>query len=455
MPVSEGSPVTREQVRRAAQTVLDHPGADEVEVVVAASSTGVTRYAGSHIIQNISRNEVRAFVRVAHGNRVATTTTNQLDRPHMIAAAASALEAAKASPEDPDFPGFARPREVGTPAAAGRWDERTASASPRQRAEAVNLILRASGGASSAGIYETGSHSFGVVSSQGVDCWDAYTRCVTTCLLDNGEATGWGDDSSHAAGEVDVEAVARRAARKADAGRNADDAQPGTYEVVLEPSAVATMIEHLSYSGFGAKQMIEKESFLAARAGESVGAPSVTVTDDVWHPKSVGIGFDFEGAPRRRVPVIDSGTATGPVTDLRTARLLDSESTGHSSGSAEYGPYAANVVLEAGGDSPEDLIGGVDDGLLVTRFHYVNILDRTQTLLTGMTRDGLFRIRHGEIGGAVRNFRFAQSVLEALADVTGVGSDVGSFAPEYGSFGSTVAPTLRVGAFRFVSATSH
>ena len=134
---------------------------------------------------------------------------------------------------------------------------------------------------------------------------------------------------------------------------------------------------------------------------------------------------------------------------------MDVAPTGHASGSDELGPYASHVVLEEGAESLEDLIGGVDDGLLVTRFHYVNILDRRSTLLTGMTRDGTFRIRNGELAGPVHNLRFTQNVLQALAAATGVGREAASFAPDFGSFGSTVAPALRVAEFRFTSTTSH
>ena len=113
------------------------------------------------------------------------------------------------------------------------------------------------------------------------------------------------------------------------------------------------------------------------------------------------------------------------------------------------------MVLEAGDRSDEELIREVDEGLLVTRFHYVNVLDRPETLLTGMTRDGTFRISGGEIAEPVHNFRFTQSVLKALASVEGVGRGLQAFAPEFGSFGSTVAPALAVGEFRFTSRTSH
>ena len=85
----------------------------------------------------------------------------------------------------------------------------------------------------------------------------------------------------------------------------------------------------------------------------------------------------------------------------------------------------------------------------------MNVLDRPETLLTGMTRDGTYRIKNGELAGAVRNFRFAQSVLGALGSARRIGRQVASFAPEFGAFGWTVAPALHVGDFHFASTTSH
>lgn len=450
-----GLPLTHADIRRAAEPVLRHPGADGVEVVVGGSSTGVTRYAGSDIIQNIARHDVRAYVRVVVGDRAASAVTNQLDREHMTKAVAAALEAASASVPDPDFPGLPAPEEVGIAEPCHRWDDATATTSPAARAEAVKTIFDATSAGKAAGVYETGGHVWAVISSTGMDCFDAYTRCVMSCLADTGESTGWGDASSHAADEVDVAGAARGAIEKAEASKGATDATPGAYEVVLEPSAVATLLDYLSYAGLGAKQMLDGESFLAEKTGRDVAHSSVTIADDVRHPCSVGIGFDFEGLPRQRVALIERGVATGPVSDLRTARKMGRPPSGHSSGSTEFGPYAANVVMEPGDQSMEQLIGAVDEGFLVTRFHYVNVLDRRATLLTGMTRDGTFRISRGELAGAVRNFRFTQNVLEALASIRGLGRDLEAFAPEFGSFGSTAAPAVRFGNFRFSSTTSH
>jgi PmbA protein len=448
-------PLAHDGARSAAGHVLDHPGADGVEVLIAGSRTGLTRYAGSEIIQNTARDEVRACIRVVVGGKLATASTNQLDAEHMRRTAEGAIEAATASRDDAEWPGLATPGDAGRPSSLFRWDEATASCSPKERAQAISKVLDETGGHNAAGVFETSAHVYSVFSSTGIDCYDAFTRCICTCLVDSGTATGWGEASSAAAGEVDVRAAARRAVGKATAGTPAPDVRPGAYEVVLEPAAVAGLLEYLSYTGFGAKQVVEGESFLAALAGSRVADPAITIADDVSHPKSVGIAFDFEGVPRSRVAVIDQGTATGPVSDLRTARQLGVRSTGHYSGSTEFGPYAFNLVMAPGNVGLSELIGGVQHGLLVTRFHYVNILDRRATLLTGMTRDGTFRIAEGEVAEPVCNLRFTQSVLDALGSTLAVGDEVSAFAPDYGAFGSTVSPAVRLGEFNFTSTTSH
>ncbi len=431
-----------------------HLGAG-TEVMLMRSTTGLTRFAGSQVTQNTVRSDARAYIRVSLGDRAASATTNRLDRDGLENAARAALAAAKVAPVDPEFPGLPVAAEVGSAEAFRRWDEATAAASADERAAAVERIVAAAGDAAAAGIYETSSHDFAIFSTEGIDASDGYTRCNTICLATRDDASGWGEASSHARDALDEETVARTALAKARAGEGATGAEPGVYPVVLEPAAVAMLLEYLAYTGFGAKQMIDGESFFSSRKGQRVAARPITIRDDAAHPLSVGIAFDFEGVPRRPVAVIEDGVAVAPVTDLRTARILDADLTGHFSGSNEFGPYASNVVLDPGTATQEDMVAAISDGFLVTRFHYVNVLDRPETLLTGMTRDGTFRIRNGEIAEPVTNFRFSHSVLGALSSVTAIGRDPVAFAPEYGSFGSTVAPALAVGEFNFTSRTTH
>jgi PmbA protein len=448
-------PLSEAELRDVSGSALTLAGADGVEIVFAGSRVGLTRYANSQIIQNTVQSSLHAHVRVVAGRRFAVASTNRLDAKSLRNAAEKGLEAARHSADDPEFPGLPDPSDVGTALAELRFDEPTAAASPQDRADRVVEIIGAAGDCGAAGIYETSSHAYAVLSSTGVDCFDAYTRCVVNIVAESDGTTAYREASSHRRSAIDVEALVLEAATRARESGRLSNIGPGRYDVVLEPAAVAVLLDYLAYTGMGAKQVIDGESFLSSRTGQVVAGASVTVGDDVHHPLSVGIGFDFEGVPKREVAVIDGGRAIRPVTDLRTSRILDAPLSGHYSGSNEFGPYPSNVVMQPGEASLEQLIGAVDDGLLIGRLHYVNVLDRPSTLLTGMTRDGIWRIIGGEVTSHANNLRFTQSVLDALLSAEGVGRDLEAFAPDYGGFGSNVAPALRCADFSFTSTTSH
>ena len=106
--------------------------------------------------------------------------------------------------------------------------------------------------------------------------------------------------------------------------------------------------------------------------------------------------------------------------------------------------------MSAGDTSRDDLIKGLDRGLLVTRFHYTNVVHPKLAMITGMTRDGTFLVEGGEIVGPVRNLRFTQSYLDALAGVSAVSSSRKAIR---GFLGAAVVPALRIDGWTFTGVT--
>ena len=94
--------------------------------------------------------------------------------------------------------------------------------------------------------------------------------------------------------------------------------------------------------------------------------------------------------------------------------------------------------MKGGTSSAERLVKDTKRGLLITRFHYTNILDPLKTVLTGMTRDGTFLIEDGEVVGPVRNLRYTENVLEALGRIDGASRRL-----TLARGGPCVVPTLR------------
>jgi predicted Zn-dependent protease len=107
------------------------------------------------------------------------------------------------------------------------------------------------------------------------------------------------------------------------------------------------------------------------------------------------------------------------------------------------------MVLGGGARSREELIGGVDRGLLVTDFWYTRILDPRTEVVTGLTRNGVWLIEGGRISRPVKNLRFTQSYVEALGPgaVKAVGSD--ATLVRAGFEIPTFAPSLQLATWNF------
>jgi predicted Zn-dependent protease len=73
----------------------------------------------------------------------------------------------------------------------------------------------------------------------------------------------------------------------------------------------------------------------------------------------------------------------------------------------------------AGGEarSVDELVELVGDGIYITRLHYLSVAQPREGVITGMTRDGTFRIADGRVAEPLANLRFTVSVPELLADV--------------------------------------
>jgi predicted Zn-dependent protease len=418
----------------------------EAEAVVQAGSGALTRFANSFIHQNVAEEHLGISLRVAVGDRVATRTTNQADEASLAAAAEDALEIAALQPVDPHWPGLAQPCEAPD---TDHYDAATASVEPHGRAEVVREFVAAGEGTAAAGYCDTAATETAFANSAGQRLAGRTTRATVDGIHRTGESAGSAHQTSWRFADLEGASAGALAADRAERGMGAEDLAPGRYEVVLGPEAVASIVAFLSLYGFNGKQVLEGQSFVDMGAQQFDRA--ISMWDDPAGPGSLGLGFDTEGTPTRRVDLVRDGVTIGVVHDRRTARRLGSESTGHGAPtSPAWGPIAADLVVGGGTSSVEDLVAGVDHGLYVSTFHYCRILEPKSQVVTGLTRNGTFRIERGELAGPVTNLRFTQSFLEALGPggVLGVGDDLRYADSEFGA-GMVRAPSLRLTSWNF------
>jgi predicted Zn-dependent protease len=427
--------------------------ADGVHVLAFHSWGGLTRFAESQIHQNTWREDLEIRVlAVADGNKIGVAATHSSDPSAIARAAADALALARVSPANPDFPGLAGPAEA--PVKRG-FDEATAEASPQERAEYVRAALAEfPADMKGAGYVESVGDEVLVAASTGLAMFGSTTHAGLSVMAMSSDSSGVAEIIERRLGDIDASAIAARAVGKAELGRNPRPIEPGAYTVILEPAASSTIMQFLGYLALGAKGYLEERSYFSGKIGKKICSDLITIVDDPVGPESLGLPFDFEGTPPQKVTLIDHGVARDVVWDRTTARKAGRASTGHGLPPPNsMGPFPLNLRMEAGSSSVDDLIASTERGLLVTRFHYSNVVNEKETVLTGMTRDGTFLVEDGKLRHGVNNLRYTQNAIEALSNVEGVGDRTEISSELF--FGGSRSPALKVRDFKFSSATTH
>jgi predicted Zn-dependent protease len=286
------------------------------------------------------------------------------------------------------------------------------------------IVVAKDRGQTGAGACSADTVAHAVANSLGVRSYQentvAHLRIVFAGDDSSGYAEAWAEDAS----EIEPHALAEVAADKCELSAEPREVEPGRWDVILEPPAVTNAIFRLAVTAFNGLACLEGRSAICGRLGEQVCGEKITLVEDPLDPRGIRRAFDFEGMPRQRVELIREGVAESVVHDRSTAARAGAESTGHAGApSSGWGPVPLNVFLPPGDADVSEMIAEIERGLLVTRFHYTNMLDPSAAVLTGMTRDGTFLIEDGEVVGGVRNLRFTENLLEALSRVDMIGKE--------------------------------
>jgi predicted Zn-dependent protease len=427
-------------------------GVTEAEALVTTEDSALTRFANSEIHQNVAETNSTINLRVVVGKRVGVASSGRTDPEGLRRLAENAAAIARVVEELDDWgglPGLSEIRDVD-----GAYSRATAEASPEFRAEAVRAVIGAAddAGVTAFGSFATGTESIAVANSAGARASGTRTtsQFITVSMGPDG-GSGYAEAAAVDASTIDAAALGREASGKARATANAVSVAPGDYPVVLEEYAVVDLLDMLGYLGFSALAVQEERSFF--ESGKPIGSDLVTIVDDGDDPAGLPLWFDYEGVAKRRVSLVERGVCREVVYDAQTAARDGVPSTGHGLPAPNpWGPFPLNMLMQPGDTARDDLIAGLDRGLLVTRFHYTNPVHPKLAIVTGMTRDGTFLVEDGVVVGPVKNLRYTQSYLAALAGTVAVARERKTLK---GSLGGVVVPAVRIDGWTFTGGTEH
>ncbi len=404
-------------------------GADHASAVLRQGTSSTLRFARNQATQHKTHEDAAVSLAVALDNREAMVESNRLDRQDLETMVSTAMEFARKAPQNPEFVEPVPMQEYPDTTA---WFESTAQLSLEKRGDAVGEMCRKaeSGGMDLFGNLETSAGYIAVANSSGL----FVDQPLTEVSLSLTARTRHNDGSSQAHlwerdwKKLKYMETTDRTIAVAARSENPQRLEPGHYTVILSPKAISEYLMFLIFA-MDARMADMGQSFFGketnrSRLGDKCFQGDITIASAVDHialpmqkfgqafgsgGSSTGMLFSM-GLPAQTTKWIENGEILNFRYSPYYARFNNRKPVA----------YPFNLVMEGGEFTLDELISGVERGLLIESFWYVNPTDWNRIELTGLTRDGTFLIENGKIAGPVNSFRFNDCPVSSLNQITGM-----------------------------------
>lgn len=427
------------------ERALEVSGGGEADAAFISTDQNISRFANSQVHQNMSEESAWLTLRVIVNGAMGVATTTSFEADDIAQTARIAREAARHSSAVQGFRGLYRANEP-VPQ-VDSFDEATAAIAPMEKAQALRAMFDrgAAAGVQFAGAYSTGAASVACGNTHGVRRYARMTHADATIIAIGAKTSGYATLRERRAADLDIAALGEEAILKATLAADvSEDLEPGKYDVILEPPALAEVFDWMNMIAFTGQSFEDGSSFFVGNLGKPLLGENFTLVDDAT--SYLPFPFDIEGLPKRPVALVENGIIRTPVLDQAWADRLGLAPTAHAwhLGSPEHGA-AFHLTMAGGNATREELIASTKLGIWVTRFNYVNgLLEPKSALMTGTTRDGTFLIRDGRVAARLPNLRWTQSMVEAFSNIEGLSRERRSVGTWYNMYGGTLAPVTKI-----------
>jgi len=436
--------LTKDEAQALLKKVLSYSKADECEVNLNGTDSANIRYARNSVSTSGKVSQTQLVVSSAFGKKLGVATINEFDDSSLEKVVRRSEELAQLAPENPEYVSFLGPQMY---ADSKTFVPATANITPRLRSDLVaqSIQVAKDGKAIAAGFLEDNNGYTAMANSKGLFAYNTSTNTnfSVTVRTEDGKGSGYATRGYNDVTKLDTKKATQIATEKALRSAEAKGIEPGKYTVILEPAAVAVLMENIFFR-LDARQADEGRSFLSkagggTRLGEKLVDERINIYSDPLHPDLPTPTWNGDGRPQEKVSWFENGV----VKNLSYSRYW-AEKKGVK---AVPGPDAA--IMEGGTKSLEELIAGTKKGVLVTRLWYIRDVDPQSLLLTGLTRDGTFYIENGKIQYPIKNFRFNESPIIMLNNLEELGKVERTVSVE--SNLNYLLPSMKVRDFTFSS----
>ena len=215
------------------------------------------------------------------------------------------------------------------------------------------------------------------------------------------------------------EAVGDKAGRLAAMNRDVKEGEEGEFTVLFDPLTFGSVLTSVGRS-MSAFSVDTGTSFFTDMLGKDVASSALTIYDDPTRPGMGRASFDDEGAPTRKTKAISEGRLESYLHTVSTAKKFGTETTGNAQDAGKMSslsPSYWQLSVEPGKRKMEALMGEIKDGLYIANTWYTRYQDYRRGDFSTIPRDGIFRIKDGEIVESWKGIRISDNMLRIISSI--------------------------------------
>ena len=375
------------------------------------------RFAQNQVVISNQWRETSASVFLVYNKRVIASEIKDLTK--LDAAVENLVKIAKASRENPDYAGLAE--------GPFKYDRLTVDKRIVDLMDGSDFVEAAIHGATAEGAKEcAGSfwkydEEHSLRTSNGVKGYDHRASLYLSIrALMSLESSGHGVACATRMSQFDPEKAGHKAGKIAALAKDPVGGEAGTYDIVFDPLILGSLIDQIGGRSSAYIVMAGLSPF-AKKIGKLVASKIVTITDDGSADSMGRQRFDAEGVPTKKKFIVRNGVLKTYLHNTSTAKKFKAKTTANA---GLIAPWPHALSCKPGNWTRDEIFEECRDGLWLTNTWYT----RYQSYVTGdfstIPRDGIFRIKDGEIVGVWKDIRLTDNLLHVWKSIVGLSKTV-------------------------------
>ncbi len=437
--------LSENEAKNLLDKVLTNSKADAVSASLDGNNTYNIRFARNSISTNGFSDGLTLNITSYFGKKSGSASTNKFDDISIKETIKKSEDIAKLSPENKEYMPLLAQQNYSE---AYNFSGETENLTGEQRSERISYILEnaVSGSVTAAGFSEDSVSFNALMNSNSLFAYNKASLASLSATIRTADGTGSGrfEKCYINSGDIEYKALADWAINRSKLSIDPAEIKPGRYTVILEPAAAADMLS-LCINSMSSRWADEGRSYFSKKGGgtlidESIASSMLNIYSDPADKLAPTSTFSYSGEPLNKTIWFENGV----LRNLHRNRFWAEKTSQPSI------PYPANVIMQGGSKSLDEMIQGTDHAILVTRFWYIRSVDPRTMLFTGLTRDGVFEIKNGKITRPVKNFRFNESPMDVFKNIIELGKTEKAVGSETGDY-PLVVPPIKTANFNFSS----